>query len=68
MVWVWLLWYIHTAQKWDWARDRHRDQWVLTYYTGIFQLVQERDRDQDSLFPIVPALLPVSSDYQSETV
>ena len=52
------LWYIHTARDWD--RERDWDQCVPVYEAEIFPFVQDRDRDQDPLFPIVPIPVPSS--------
>ena len=35
------------------------DQWVLIYYTEMVTLVQDRERDQNPLFPGVLAQFPV---------
>ena len=49
---VCVYWYIHTAQEQDRGQDgdRELDQWTLIYYTKIFILVRDRERDQDPWF------------------
>ena len=37
--------------------EQDQDQWVLIYYAEEFTLV--RDRDQYSLFTVMPVLFPV---------
>ena len=58
-----LLWLIHTARERARYRDRERekDQWILIHHEEMFTLVWDRDRDkdQDSLFPIVLVPYPV---------
>ena len=49
----------HTARERDRYRTRNQDQWVPICHAKMFTLVQDRNRDQDPLFPIVPLLFPV---------
>ena len=56
------LWYIHIAldRAWEQDRDREWDQWVLIFDVKMFPLTQDRGRDQNPLFPTVPAPFPVT--------
>ena len=47
------LWHIHTA------RDRDQNQWVVIYFSKMFTLVRNNDRNQNPLFPIVPVSFPL---------
>ena len=49
------LWLIHTARELDQGRYREQDweQWSLINCTEVLTLVQDRERNQDPLFPIV---------------
>ena len=50
-----LSWHIHTAQE----RDRYGDQMESKYHVEIFTLVQDMDRNQDILFPIIASPVPL---------
>ena len=55
------LWLIYTARERDRyrVREREQNQWVLIYHEEMFTLIQDRDKDQDPLFPIVLVPFPV---------
>ena len=52
--------YLHYTGLGDLERERDWEwnKWVLIYYAEMFSLAQDRERDQDPLFPFVPVPLP----------
>ena len=48
-----VLWLIHTALEPGQVLNGVQEQWVLMYYSEMFTLIQDRERNQDPLFPIV---------------